>query len=76
MFVGKARIIDYLIGASLEKVQALLANIRLSQKGLPETNTLAYYEHLYTAVVKSFITLEPETNLIKFVRILLIFTLR
>ncbi len=35
-----------------------LANIRLSWKGLPGTNALAYYEKAQLKAVKSFITLE------------------
>jgi hypothetical protein len=35
----------------------LPSNIRLDWKGLPGTNTLAYYEHLCITEEKSFITL-------------------
>jgi hypothetical protein len=38
---------------------ALPTNIGLSWKGLPRTNTLAYYKKLYIAAVKSFIGLAP-----------------
>jgi hypothetical protein len=41
MFVGEAR--------------SLPANIRLCWKGLPETNTLAYYENSLITAVKSLI---------------------
>jgi hypothetical protein len=42
-----------------DRAVALLANIRLGWKRLRETNTLAYYEHSYITVVKSFMTLAP-----------------
>ncbi len=42
------------------KYLASPANIRLSWKGLPGTNTLAYYEKVLLTVVKSFITLAPD----------------
>jgi hypothetical protein len=38
-------------GASLG---ALLANIRLGWKGLPETNNLAYYEQVKVTAIKDF----------------------
>jgi hypothetical protein len=38
-------IVEHLKNASLELALAILENIRLSWKGLPGTNTLAYYEH-------------------------------
>jgi hypothetical protein len=37
---------EHLKNSSLGQAEALLANIKLSRKGLPETNTVAYYEHL------------------------------
>ncbi len=49
MFVGKAGAhprVENLKGASLWLAAALFTNIRLDWKGLPGTNTLAYYEHL------------------------------
>jgi len=45
--------------------QALPANIRLGWKGLPGTNTLAFYEHSSIAEANSFITLRPGPNIIK-----------
>jgi hypothetical protein len=36
----------HLKGASLGYTAALLAIIKLCRKGLPGTNTLAYYKHL------------------------------
>jgi len=45
--------------------QALPANIRLGWKGLPGTNTLAFYEHSSIAEANSFITLRPGPNVIK-----------
>jgi hypothetical protein len=36
--------VETLKGALLRLVQALHAKFRLSWKGLPETNTLAYYK--------------------------------
>jgi hypothetical protein len=35
------------------------SNIRLGWKGLPGTNTLAYYTQILITTVKSFITLTP-----------------
>jgi hypothetical protein len=49
----------------LGRLLALPVNIRLGWKGLLGTNTLAYCEHVYTADVKSvitiitFVTLDP-----------------
>jgi hypothetical protein len=43
----------------------LPAIIRLGWKGLPGTNTLAYYENLLITDRKSFITLDPGVNFIK-----------
>jgi len=41
---------------------ALPTNIRLGWKGLPGTNTLAYYENLQLTAVKSFITFAPALS--------------
>jgi hypothetical protein len=43
----------------------LPAIIRLGWKGLPGTNTLAYYENSLITDRKSFITLGPGGNVIK-----------
>jgi hypothetical protein len=59
MFVGKARSLEHLKGASLRKAMGLLENIRLGWKLLPRTNTIAYYKHSKISEVKSFITLGP-----------------
>ncbi len=45
--------VEHLQGVSLGQAPALPTIIRLGCKGLPETNTLAYYDR------KSFITLGP-----------------
>jgi hypothetical protein len=45
MFVGKARNLTE-SGAPERLSLALLANNRLGWKGLPGTNTLAYYGHM------------------------------
>ena len=37
--------VEHLKGVSLGSALALVANIRLGWKGLPETNTIAYYEN-------------------------------
>ncbi len=37
--------VEHLKGAALEEAVALLANIRLGWKGLPGTNTLAFYKN-------------------------------
>ncbi len=50
---------SYLKGASLGQAPALRANIRQGWKGLPGTNTLAYYDNLQIRAVKCFITLTP-----------------
>ncbi len=47
-------------GALLGQTPALPTNIRLGWKGLPGTNTQAYYENQYIMDVKSFIRLAPE----------------
>ncbi len=46
---------DALVGYAL----ALPSNIKLGWKGLPETNTLAYYENPQITAVKSFIVQAP-----------------
>jgi hypothetical protein len=51
--------VEHLIGASLGKAPALPANIRLGWKGLPGTNTLAYYENPYITAVRSFTVQAP-----------------
>ncbi len=51
--------------ASLGLALAFFANIRLSWKGLPWTNTLAYYRHLYIVAVKNFYNMGPVANFIK-----------
>jgi len=51
---------EWLKGTSIEKAPALLGNIRLGWKGLPRTNTPAYYKHLYITAIKSFITLDQH----------------
>jgi hypothetical protein len=47
MFVGKARSLPY--SEAFERyfiyVVSALTNIKLGQKGVPGTNTLAYFEH-------------------------------
>jgi len=40
------------------------ANIRLGWKGLPGSNTLAYYENLLITAVKRFIVQAPEVFLV------------
>jgi hypothetical protein len=52
MFVGKAR--DLLKAPGLPKI------IRLGWKGMPGTNTPAYYKHLYITDIISFITLAQD----------------
>ena len=42
------------------RLLTLLSNIRLGWKGLPRTNTLAYYENPLITAVKSFIVQAPE----------------
>jgi hypothetical protein len=44
------------------RLLALPTNIRLGWKGLPGTNTLAYYEYSYITDVKVFIILGPGIN--------------
>ncbi len=56
--------VGHLSGAPLGYAPALIANIRPWWKGLPGTNTLAYYEHLQIMDVKSLITFAPGGNLI------------
>jgi hypothetical protein len=42
-----------------------LCNKKEKWESLPGANTLAYYEHLDSMGLKSFITLGPVVNLIK-----------
>ncbi len=50
---------EHLKGASISQALALLTNIRLDWKGLPRTNTLAYYKHPFITAVTSFTILGP-----------------
>jgi hypothetical protein len=47
------------------RLGALPIDNRLGWKGLPGTNTLAYYENSKIMAVKSFITLAPGVNVIR-----------
>ncbi len=47
----------------LGRLLASPTNIRLGWKGLPGTNTLAYYENLQIMAVKSFILRAPGLRL-------------
>jgi hypothetical protein len=51
--------VEHPIGASFGKAPALPANIRLGWKGLPEMNTLAYYENPYITAVRGFTVQAP-----------------
>jgi hypothetical protein len=55
--------VEHLKGVSLVLYLALPANIKLSWKGLPGTNTLAYYEN--PQIKKSFIVQAPGAGGIK-----------
>jgi hypothetical protein len=57
--------VKYLKGALLDQAPALLTNLRLGWRGLPGTNTLAYYKNSLIADRKSFITLASDLNVIK-----------
>jgi hypothetical protein len=52
--------VQHLKPASPSYAPALLENIRLGWKGLPGTKALAYYKHLLTTDVFSFIILASE----------------
>ncbi len=51
---------EYVKGVSLVKAAALFTNNELGWKGLPWTNTLAYYKYSLITNVKGFITLSLE----------------
>ncbi len=57
--------LEHLKGASLGYATAFPTNITLGWKGLPATNSLAYYENLEIMAVKSFIAQAPGANVIK-----------
>jgi hypothetical protein len=57
MFVGAYPIVEHLKGASLVYGLTLPANIRLGRKGLPGTNSQAYYKNSQNMALKTFITL-------------------
>ncbi len=65
MFVGKVRVLLKSGAPKRFFTLALCANIVLGWKGLPGTNTLAYYGHSYISDMKSFITLVPGPNVKK-----------
>jgi hypothetical protein len=52
--------VEYLKGAPFRWTTPLFANSILGWRGLPGTNTLAYYEDLKVMDVKSFMTLRPD----------------
>ncbi len=60
MFVGKAIRLEHLKGASLWQAPASHTNIIQDVKGLPSTNTVAYYKHSEITDVKSFIAFVLE----------------
>ncbi len=53
---------EHLQGPSLRQALALFAIIRLGWKGMPGTNTIAYYESLQITDRKSFITLGLDVS--------------
>jgi hypothetical protein len=55
--------VEHLIVALLGQALTLLANIRLDWKGLPRTNTLAYYKNSQIIAVKCFIGLAPGSQI-------------
>jgi hypothetical protein len=57
--------VEHLKGFSIRLALALHANNIVGWKGLPGTNTLAYYELSQIRYVNGFITLGPGVNLIK-----------
>jgi hypothetical protein len=59
--------VGYVKDDSLGWALASLANIKLGLKGIPRTNTLAYYELSYITAVKSFMTLSPGPTVIKLI---------
>jgi hypothetical protein len=69
MFVSKAIGLFYWSNFQGLYTESILldlpANIRLDWKGLPQTNTLAYYENSKIRVVKCFVTLAPGVKPIK-----------
>jgi hypothetical protein len=72
--VGKARGQPY-NGATerfFDRVGSCFSNIHYTRmKGLPSTNTLAYYEHSLIMAVKSFITFGPGADAIKLFTVLM-----
>jgi hypothetical protein len=58
--------VSRLKGGTLRKTPALSTIIRLGRKGLPRTNTLAYYENYKLTAAKSFITLATGANVMNF----------
>jgi len=56
--------VEHLKGASLRWALASLANIRLSWKGLPGVNTLAYYGLSVNYWHKKFLTLYPDNKVL------------
>ncbi len=50
----------------LGRLLALPTNNRLSWKGLPGTNTLAYYKNARLTAVNRFITLAPDMQQVTF----------
>jgi hypothetical protein len=51
--------VEILKVASLAQAAALPTNIRLSWKGLPGTNTVAYYENSLIIAIKSLLVQAP-----------------
>ena len=53
---------EHLKGASLDLAPALLANSSLGWKGLPGTNTLAFYEKFVNYGQKKFYNIVPGVS--------------
>jgi hypothetical protein len=58
--------VKHLPGAPLlGKVLVSPTNIRIGGRGLPETNTPAYHEHLLIVELKVFVIFKPGANVVK-----------
>jgi hypothetical protein len=57
--------VEHLKDTSLSQVLASVTDIRIGWRGLPGTNTVAYYENTSITNVKSFIIFSPGPNVIK-----------
>ncbi len=70
-----ARVVHVKVTSLKDRLLYLFTNVRLRLKGMPTTNTLAYYEHSDIYDVKILITLGPSVDAVNYGRNLRMFVI-